>query len=319
MNSSDKRKHFRFPAYDDETGVKLNRRSKQRQSPTRPRMTTSAASGMENVVLDPVEMVGEPKFFRQDGAAELDIQRTNTNRPIQQHIEVEKAQQLPEQPVRENRQQRYQEPIEQPVRDDRYQRYQEPTRQPIRQRVQQSITAKPNRQQMTQQTSTEDRQVNLNKEEVSIKKMDNHIYAEPTQQEYKAPQSSFSNKFYEADQNGQAKYRKKYSGKKPFKSSYNLPGEETKEMFQPKYIPASLIEDEPQKRPQLEASQLVNELRKTSENSMFVVDSLPENVDKVSEEVPEEKQPRKNQRLEKSLSGIIEDESGQRLDTYYFD
>lgn len=271
MNSSDKRKHFRFPVYDDEAGVKLNRRTKKQE--TRDRLYSSSA---DNVVLDPVEMVAEPDFFGEDGLPEIEVERAKPSRAVQQQI------------------------IRKPVPK-------QVNRQPER-RVEPKLEYKQDK-----------RQVSLEDEDVSIKKMDDQVYAQPSKQEYKAPQSTFSNKLYEADQNGQAKYRKRYSGKKPFKSSYNLPGENSKDYFKPKYIPASLIEDEPPKFNEKESSELIEDLRKASQENMFLINEQQEQMSHSNEETKKEGQPKKHQRLEKSLSGIIEDESSQHLDNYYFD
>jgi len=300
MNSSDKRKHFRFPAYDDETGVKLNRRAQNRRAQNNRRLDERPV--MDNVVLDPVEMVDEPKFFGNDEVENIKTRPVaETSRSISNNIEMDEVRQLPDysaRPARQSREQIKQTPAREQVQ------------QPVRQQIQQPVS---------QQQQIEERQVSLNKDEVSIKKMNNHLYAEPSKQEYKAPQSSFSNKFYETDQNGQAKYRKKYSGKKPFQSSYSLPGENDKEMFRPKYIPASLIEDEPVRKNQIEPNKLVEDLRNASSNNMLSIESTAESFDNTVEQTSEETKPKKNQRLEKSLSGIMEDEAGQRLDTYYFD
>lgn len=261
MNFSDKRKHFRFPAYDDETGVKLNR---QPQSVSNTRQTFGSQQN-DKVILDPVEMVAEPTYFGEDGLPEMEIERAEPNRVVQRKIERKK-----------------------------------PTQATVK-----------------QQPSPE-KKVSLNSEDVAIKTMNNQVYAEPVEQEYNAPQSSFSNKLYETDRNGQAKYRKKYNNRKPFESSYHLPGENPQELFKPKYIPASLIEDKPTKKSDIESTELVKELRKVSEENLLLMDEM-DPVEMIDDDTSEKKVEKKNHRLEKSLSGIMKDESSQHLDNYYFD
>ena len=263
MNFSDKRKHFRFPAYDDETGVKLNRQQHSIDNPNR----TSESSQADKVILDPVEMVSEPKYFGEDGLPEIEIERAEPTRLVQQKVEIKKPKQVVT-----------------------------PT---------QAIPKK-----------SVDKNVSLNSEDVAIKKMNNQVYAEPFEQEYKAPQSSFSNKLYETDRNGQAKYRKKYNSRKPFESSYHLPGENSQELFKPKYIPASLIEDKIEKKNEVDSSQLIQDLRKASEENLLLMDEI-DPVEMVDETLASSS--KKNNRLEKSLSGIMKDESSQHLDNYYFD
>lgn len=264
MIFSDKRKHFRFPVYDDETGVKLNRPSQQLGDNAK---RTVSSQENDTVILDPIEMVSEPKYFGEDGLPEMEIERAEPNRSVQQKINVKKA------------------------------------KTPL---TSKTVTPK----------KTAEKTVNLNNSNIEIKKMTNQVYAEPSEQEYKAPQSSFSNKLYETDQNGQAKYRKRHHNRKPFSSSYHLPGENPQDLFKPKYIPASLIDDKPASNSEIESTQVMKELRQSAKDHLLMMDEL-DPVEMVDDTTPISA--KKNNRLEKSLSGIMQDESRQDSDNFYFD
>lgn len=266
MNFSEKRKHFRFPAYDDESGVKLNR--PPQQSSDNAKRTVSNQEN-DTVILDPIEMVAEPKYFGGDGLPEVEIERAEPTRSVQQQINVKKP------------------------------------KTPLTSKT--TVPKKP-----------VEKTVNLNTDNVEIKTMNNQVYAEPSKQEYKAPQSSFSNKLYETDRNGQAKYRKRYNNRKPFESSYHLPGENPQDLFKPKYIPASLIEDKPVSKSVVEPTQVIKDLRKAAEDNFLMMDEL-DPAEMVDETTKTPKVTKKNHRLEKSLSGIMQDESSQHLDNFYFD
>ena len=95
-----------------------------------------------------------------------------------------------------------------------------------------------------------------------------------------------------------------------------MPGENSQELFKPKYIPASLIEDKIEKKNEVDSSQLIQDLRKASEENLLLMDEI-DPVEMVDETLASSS--KKNNRLEKSLSGIMKDESSQHLDNYYFD
>ena len=145
---------------------------------------------------------------------------------------------------------------------------------------------------------------------------------------YQSPQATFSNKFYEADHSGKAKHSKPTNNR--FESSYNLPGEKNKTIFKPKHIPASLIDEED--RPKHARELIVEELRRAaSENLLVLEPNKPTSLNSAEanpvsiEGVPANHNPainhkkKKNQRLDKSLSGIMADEANANMDHYYVD
>lgn len=267
LNLSDKRQHFRFPAYDDEVGVKLvnNKRRDflkdvlddgfvyKKPESYFPR-GENKKDNIKTLNIDPVDMVDAPDYFGYNENSEREevegIERSRTAAFHQKEVIIEK-----------------------------------------------------NAKTLT----------------------NNNTYVEPTNVHYTAPQSSFSNKLFETDANGNAKYNKVDRRGSRFESSYDLPGAKGKSMFKPKHIPASLIEDEDEK-PRHSREVIVNELRKASSGNLLlledevILDPVAEPIDVTSAEsptvMPEKK---KNQRLEKTLTGIIEDESNPKLDSYYFD
>lgn len=149
-----------------------------------------------------------------------------------------------------------------------------------------------------------------------------------TDASYQSPQAAFSNKFYEADHYGKAKHSKHI--KNTFESSYNLPGEKNQTIFKPKHIPASLIDED--NRPKHTRELIVDELRRAASENLLVLESdNPTSLNGVEsnpvsiEGVPSHHKPainnkkKKNQRLDKSLSGIMADEANANMDHYYVD
>lgn len=267
MNLSDKRKNFRFPAYDDEVGVKLNRK-KSRQ------FLSDIDDGFdfeekifnedtdENVfTLDPVEMIDEPKVFGEDGLPDVEVIQASPKKIIKKDNEV---------PYRKNK-------------------------------------------------KTETKQKTIKELEKEVKKPSvvhtaEKEYAKQDNEDYKAPQSSFSNKLYDITSQGQAKYNKsKKQDKVSFESSYHLPGENKTKMFKPKHIPASMIDEASiHQRPSSEKDELMEELRKMTQDNLLMMED---------EEVLNNKQAVKKEtnRLEKTLTGIMQDESNSHFDSNYFD
>lgn len=265
LNLSDKRKHFRFPVYDDETGVKLQRKRNREflkdilddgfvyknEEPY-----SVQAKAINNTDIDPVEMIDAPDYFGQDGL-----------------VDTEEIKAVPK----------------------------------------------------VQKTAFHEKRIKLDQKVVPVK--DNN-YVVPEKKEYRSPQSSFSNEYLETDTYGNVKHHKSDKRRSKFESSYDLPGEKGKNIFQPKHIPASIIEDEQKEdRPKHGRELLVDELRKASSNNLLlmeeevildpIIDEVDVNDDHLKEVPSTEK--KKNQRLEKTLSGIIAEEGSTKLDSYYFD
>ncbi|MEG0254525.1 hypothetical protein [Vagococcus sp.] len=266
LNLSDKRQHFRFPVYDDETGVKLPKKRNReflkdilddgfvysKQAPIK-----REEKIVNNYNMDPVEIIDAPDYFGHDGLEDTE-----------------------------------------------------------------DISAAPK----TQKTAFHEKRIKLDQKTVPVK--NSGTYVEPEKKDYKSPQSSFSNKFFETDNYGNAKHQKTDSRRSKFESSYDLPGEKGKNIFQPKHIPASLIEDSyEEERPRHSRELIVDELRKASSDNLLlmeeevILDPIIEEVEPVSTLINETPSldKKKNQRLEKTLSGIIAEEGSTKLDSYYFD
>ena len=237
LNLSDKRQYFRFPAYDDEVGVKLvsNKRRdflkdvledgfvyQEQQSYSKRQKKQNVIKTMN---IDQVEMVDTPDYFgygEKEGIVETPV--TPKHKP----------------------------------------------------------------------TAFKQKQVTLEKKQTKI---ENNTYAEPSHGAYTSPQSSFSNKLFETDVTGKAKYQNNDRKRSKFESSYDLPGAKGKSMFKPKHIPASLIEDEV--APKHHRDVLVEELRKASQGNLLlledeiILDPIAEPVDVVTPEdlsiLPEKK------------------------------
>ncbi|MBO0477282.1 hypothetical protein DOK76_09375 [Vagococcus sp. DIV0080] len=266
LNLSDKRQHFRFPAYDDEIGVKLvnNKRRDflkdvlddgfvyKKQESYLPNASKTKKDKIKSLTIDPVDMVDAPDYFGYEEMEEtphaLPKERAAAYR--QKEVKVEKGTRV----------------------------------------------------------------------------LENNTYIEPSPTNYTAPQSSFSNKLFEADSYGNAKYTNRERRGSKFESSYDLPGMNGKSLFKPKHIPASLIDDQDMSQPKHSRDVIVEELRKASQASFLmledevvldpIIDSVELPITETPSLVPEKK---KNQRLEKTLSGIIAEEGSTKLDSYYFD
>ncbi|MFW7419139.1 hypothetical protein ACODH8_02970 [Vagococcus fluvialis] len=272
LNLSDKRQHFRFPAYDDEIGVKLVKNNKReflkdilddgfvykKQESNLGSRKKNEINKIKTLNIDPIDMVDEPDYFGY----------TEKNTPVQEEIKA-----IP------------------------------------RERTAVFLQ----------------KEVKVDQER---KTLNNHTYVETSSKEYVSPQSTFSNNLVETDTYGNAKYNKVDRKRSKFESSYNLPGAKGSGMFKPKHIPASLIDDS-NERPRHSRDVIVDELRKVSSGGLLlleddvILDPIIDQVEMISEEntesigtFPEKK---KNQRLEKTLSGIIADEGSSGLDSNYFD
>lgn len=268
LNLSDKREHFRFPAYDDEVGVKLKKKRNREflkdilddgfvyNEPISFPNNSIRKKTKNNIAIDPVEIIDAPDYFGKEAV-----------------LETEK------------------------------------------------ISAEPK----VSKTAFHEKKVKLDKKTVSIEKKNTYVVS--NSQDYKSPQSSFSNNLFETDNYGNAKHKKADRGRSQFESSYDLPGEKSKTIFQPKHIPASLIEDKgSEDRPKHNRELIVDELRKVSTNNLMMMEEqivldpvYGESFNNESVVEVEKIDNKKNQRLEKTLSGIIEDESSMKLDSYYFD
>ncbi|MGO3731589.1 MAG: hypothetical protein ACTJHC_00275 [Vagococcus sp.] len=265
---SDKRKHFRFPVYEDETGVKLTKKNNRGflrdvlddgfdyKTSRIPEMKDMSPRIME---LDPVEMVDAPDYFGTDGLPDV-------NEVVEAPRSIKK-----------------------------------------------------------ERTAFEEKKVTLKQakpRDTATHKAGKNLYAEPKTASFKAPQSSFSNKYYEMDAYGHAKHRKIEKKKASFESSYHLPGEVDKTMFRPKHIPASLIEEDANyERPRHNRETIVDELRKVSSSNLLLMEEPDLDDETVMEQGNQaiSGSKKKNQRLEKSLSGIIADEATPHMDNNYFD
>ncbi len=270
INLSEKRTHFRFPVYDDETGVKLQKKRNREflkdildDGFTYKKIDDGNRSEKKksfNKNIDPVDMIDAPDYFGHDGL-----------------IETEQIKAAPK----------------------------------------------------NQKSAFHEKKIKLDQKIVPVK---NSNYVVPEQKEYSSPQSTFSNQYLETDNYGNAKHQKQDKRRSKFESSYDLPGEKAKNIFQPKHIPASIIEDEPHlDRPKHGRELLVDELRKASSNNLLlmeenaVLDPILDEVSPIDIETVETNstnnivEKKKNQRLEKTLSGIIEEEGSTKLDSYYFD
>ena len=268
LNLSDKRQHFRFPAYEDEVGVKLVNNKRRdflkdvlddgfvyKKPETYFPNEKTKKDNIKTLNIDPVEMVDAPDYFGYSEEADAEqnptLDRSRTAAFHQKEVTIEKT----------------------------------------------------------------------------TKTLNNNTYAEPSHSQYTSPQSSFSNKLFETDATGKAKYNKNDRRGSKFESTYDLPGVKGKTMFKPKHIPASLIEEPADdEKPRHSRELIVDELRKASRGSLLlledevILDPVVEPVDITLTDNPvlvQEK--KKNQRLEKTLSGIIEDEANPKLDSYYFD
>lgn len=266
LNLSDKRQHFRFPAYDDEIGVKLVKNNKREflkdilddgfvYKKQESSLNSSKNKKIKTLNIDPVEMVEDPDYFgyNQEITPTEEIKATPRERTaefLQKEVKIEKEKKI----------------------------------------------------------------------------FNNHTYVAAETKEYVSPQSTFSNKLVETDAYGNAKYHKVDRKSSKFESSYNLPGAKGNNMFKPKHIPASLIDDS-QDMPRHSREVLVDELRRASSGNLLLLEDdviLDPIIDQVGvfpeetsvNELPEKK---KNQRLEKTLSGIMADERSSRLDSNYFD
>ncbi|MGX7023724.1 hypothetical protein [Vagococcus hydrophili] len=268
LNLSDNREHFRFPAYDDEIGVKLEKKRSREflkdilddgfvyNEPVSFPKNSARKSKKNNIAIDPVEIIDAPDYFGKEAV-----------------LETEK------------------------------------------------ISAEPK----ASKTAFHEKKVKLDKKTVSIE--NKNTYMASSGQDYKSPQSSFSNNLFETDNYGNAKHKKTDKGRSQFESTYDLPGEKNKTIFKPKHIPASLIEDKNiEDRPAHNRELIVDELRKVSTNNLMLMEEqvvldpvYGENFDADSVEEIETMDKKKNQRLEKTLSGIIEEEGSMKLDSYYFD
>lgn len=268
MNTSDKRKHFRFPAYDDEAGVKLNRHNTRNQFLHDIKDGYSHHQGNDgnhSIVLDRVDMVGAPDYFGQDGLP---------------NMTTEKASPKNRQPVI-------------PIKKAAY--------------TKKEVTKKEDKPKTLQE-----------EEEVLVRQLNNQQYVEPKHQEYKSPQSSFSNKLYETDHSGRAKYKKREHRSVKFESSYSLPGENKKTIFKPKHIPVSMIEEEvSQPLDSPEKDEVMSDILKlTRDNMMMMIDDA---VMLDDDHTGDQSDKKTNNRLEKSLSTIMEDEANINKKNNYFD
>ncbi|MFW7412063.1 hypothetical protein ACODIN_06070 [Vagococcus fluvialis] len=270
LNLSDKRQHFRFPAYDDEIGVKL----------------------VSNRKRDFLKDVLDDGFVYREQESYFPESKKSVNHKTNKTLKIDAIDM---------------------VDTPDYFGYEEEEKSESIKMVQKNRTAA------------------FKQKEVTVEKgrrtLENNTYIEPKTSDYTSPQSSFSNKLFEADQYGNAKYHKRDRNRSKFESSYDLPGTKGNGMFKPKHIPASLIEESHENElPRHSRDVIVDELRKASSGSLLmiedevildpIIDSVEITADVAPTLVPEKK---KNQRLEKTLSGIIEEEGSTKLDSYYFD
>ncbi|MGY3750698.1 hypothetical protein [Vagococcus acidifermentans] len=210
-----------------------------------------------------------------------------------------------------------------------------------------------------------------------------HTSQNRPQTAYHAPQSEYANKIYDKQEDSpvirpgsplNTRYGAHNDGGTGFHSSHQLPREEAPKRFRPKYIPASMIEDD--SLTTYSQEQIISELRKNRANFSLATDTDDESdnpayfsksqhndvpmtrsefkkqtkdtssfsVDKMASFIPkslkgfgnkqsdaqqetayfkkhseEAADKRKKQRLDKSLSGIIANETTTHSNNFYFE
>lgn len=257
---SESRKNFRFPAYDDNEGVKLNR--KRRRDFLKDVLNDDFVydsqrkdKNKRNLIdMDKVDMAEDPVYF---GTDQLDsyVKKATPNRPRPVAAQVSK-------PHEDSS------PFERPTRKDEQHRYES-------------------------------------------------AFVDPKER-YRAPEASYANRFYETNEKGSAKHQLPVSRRRKFESSYRLPGEPEKKAFEPKYIPVSMIEATKQGYSNPKKEELKHQIKKRAQDQFMTMDTTSM-TDNHSNNTEEQLLSKKNNRLDKSLSGIMKDEGSKPFDNAYFD
>lgn len=257
---TESRKHYRFPAYEDEAGVKLNRKRNREFLKDileddfvydRERQEKNKRNLFD---MDKVEMVDEPVYFGSDRLEES-VKSASPKRRRPVAVSSQKS-----------------EPLK---------KYENP--------------------------------------ELDIKKLDRQTaYVDP-KKNYQAKEASYANRFFETNQKGKAKHQLPNTHRRSFESSYRLPGETEKKSFEPKYIPVSMIEETDVRYSDDKKSTLVNELKQASTDHLMSMEPTSAQLHTNDLNNDEQTLSKKNNRLDKSLSGIMKDEGRATFDNVYFD